>query len=130
MTQQAAVASVNVQCRQITVQKRKDVTRVLREYLPVDLYRSIGRRVPLTNSTFTFDVRDLGNVNRIKDALAAVGDVHVSRLVAAKDKPACVARLVEMHDGGGSPSQRRAFAEQVAAVMASSIRARSRSRSP
>ena len=129
MAQYAAVANFNVECRQITVRKRKDVTRVLREHLPADLYRSVGRRLPLTDSTFTFDVRDLGNVNRIRDALAAVGDVHVSRLAAAKDKPPCIMRLVEMHDGGGPPSQRRAFAEQVAAVWASSMRACSRSRS-
>ena len=78
----------------------------------------------------SLDVRDLGNVNRIRDALTAVGDVHVSRLVAAKHKPPYIARLVQMQDGGWPPSQRRAFAEQVAAVWASSMRACSRSRSP
>ena len=129
MAQYAAVANFNVECRQITIRKRKDVTRVLREHLSTDLYRSVGRRLPLTDSTFTFDVRDLGNVNRIKDALAAVGNVSVSRIGAAKDKPPSIMRLVEMHDGGGPASQRRAFAEQVAAVWASSMRGRSRSRS-
>ena len=53
-----------------------------------------------------------------------------AEVTAGQKQEWTVARLVEMHDGGGSPSQRRAFAEQVAAIMASSIRARSRSRSP
>ena len=47
--------------------------------------------------------------HRVRDTLAAVGDVHISRLVAPRAKPPCIARLAEMHDGGGPRSHRRAF---------------------
>ena len=146
MPRRSAIASICVKLHQRRVHGRRGVSSLLRDLLSVDLYRDVGKRLPSSDSEFRFDVHSASSVPRILEAFATEGDTDVTWLVrspglssnaaAASVSPIDqVAQLVRMRGRGGTPAERRAFADDMARVLASAsesntMRSRSRSLTP